>query len=493
MLNPSSVALTATRSAWSQVNGINYYRQTLTLGSRPTTEGRYLLQGTLSDNTQNVPNSIVTTDLALDPTRPLVYYIDNTPPAAQNIVPATGTVSSIPSFNADVVDPNLSNAPANTPGSGAQLDLGQNQIDAYKFLGSGAATSSSALTVTINTPKVGQAADHRGNVLPVGGELQVWENSTNTIVGVVTLGNTLTQNATISNNGTTTAGQLRLTMKAGYQTLTTGQTYRVFYTIPHFDSNDGMRKVAAIPVEPAIFPGSYASRITGQDRVGNINTTVSTVNIQMNDPPAGAITLSPSSASVHILSLTPNERTTVTSDPIPTLSGATVPAGTLITVSVTSPGVIVTPDANGVAADGHQIATTADGRISFVVRALDSSTRGVATITAAAGTASGSTTVNMVRPLLTLTKAADVTSRTPGQLITYTLSYQNTGNSEARNLLISDQIPAGTEYVPSSVRLNGVLQSDAVVFQSVSNRVRISLAALAQNASGTVTFQVRVQ
>lgn len=494
MLNNASVVLTATRSSWSQVNGINYYRQTLTLGSRPTTEGRYLLQGTLSDNTQNVPNSIVTSHLALDPASPLAYYVDNTAPVSQNIIPAEGVVTSIPSFNADIVDPDLGNAPANTRGSGAQLDLGQNQIDAYKFLGFGTASSTSALTVTINTPKSGQAADHRGNVFPVGAELQVWENSpSNSIVGVVTLGNSLTQNSTITNNGTTTAGQLRLTMKSGYQSLVNGQTYRVFYTIPHFDSNDGVRKVAAIPIEPAIYPGSYASRITAQDRVGNINTTVSTVNIQMNDPPSGTISFNPASYQVHILSAAPNERVTVTSEPIRTLSGATVPAGTLITVSATSPGVIVTPDANGVAADGHQIAATADGRISLVIRALDSTTRGTSNLTASAGTATGSTTVAMIRPLLTLAKSADVTRLSPGQVITYTLVYNNLGNSEARNVVISDQVPAGGEYVIQSVRLNGVLQNDAAVFQSLNNRIQVTVTSVPQDATGTLTFQVRVK
>lgn len=492
LINPFGAVLPmASQSAWSVIENLWQYTRTITLSSQPTTEGLYRLRGTLQDIADYNPNQTVTENLAGDALQPLYYYVDNTAPNAINIVPGGGLVSSIPSFNADIVDPNLSNAPANTPGSGAQLDLGQNQIDAYRFIGLGTPSSAASLTITVQAPKLGQAVDHQGNVLPVGAELQVWDSS-NTIVGIVGIGNSLMGNATVVNNGGS-PGQLQLTMKAPYQSLNTAQTYRVFYTIPHFDSNDGIQKVAAVPIQPAIFPGTYASRITGQDRVGNINTTVAIVNIEMNDPPAGTITLTPASSNVYIMGTAPNERTLITSSVILGQSLAPVPAGTLITVSVSSPGVIVEPDANGVAADGHQIAVAANGTISFTVRALDTTTRGASTVTASAGTASGTTTVNMVRPVVSITKSADVVSRDPGQVITYTLSYSNTGNSDASNVLLIDQIPNGTAYIANTIVLNGVPQSDVTAFQTVNNRVGVTLPVLAAGAAGNLTFQVRVQ
>ncbi len=47
---------------------------------------------------------------------------------------------------------------------------------------------------------------------------------------------------------------------------------------------------------------------------------------------------------------------------------------------------------------------------------------------------------------LTLDKIVDRATATPGSQLTYTLSYQNTGNQAATNVVISDPLPAGTTF-----------------------------------------------
>ncbi|MBU1956219.1 DUF11 domain-containing protein, partial [Patescibacteria group bacterium] len=86
-------------------------------------------------------------------------------------------------------------------------------------------------------------------------------------------------------------------------------------------------------------------------------------------------------------------------------------------------------------------------------------------------------------PNLTITKSAnpdDATILMPGDIITYTLSYKNTGNAQATNVIITDDIPAGTTYVSDS---GGVLASSTVSFE---------IGTLGANGSGEVSFQVKV-
>lgn len=449
----------------------------LTLG-----EGTYTLRTDMKDASLNTR-----TDTSYQ------FKIDNSPPVATNVLPGNGTVSSIPSFNADIIDPNLSDG---TPGTGASLNLTQNQIDPYKRLGSVTATSSNTLTVTlgaVDAPVGGQAVNHRGIPLAIGTGVQVWDNTNNAIVNLVTVGNSADSNASITGNSSNT-----LTLSVPGGNLVNGRSYTVYYQIPHFDSNDGVRKVAAIPTQTATASGLYASRITGVDMVGNVGTTVSTTSIQM-DPPVGSISLTPAANDVYILSPSPNERTTVTSNIIKGSSGTVVPDGTLVTVSLSGPGTLVEPDANGIAADGHQIATAAHGagagRIRFTVRANDANSLGVVTVNISVGAASGSTTVTMRRPILSITKVANKTSVVPGEEITYTLSYSNTGNSAAQNATLTDLLPAEVSFVPGSALLQGSPLADASVYSATpapSGRIRYNVGTVAVSGNGSLSFRVKV-
>ena len=91
-----------------------------------------------------------------------------------------------------------------------------------------------------------------------------------------------------------------------------------------------------------------------------------------------------------------------------------------------------------------------------------------------------------------------------GDTLTYTVAVQNTGQDGAAGTTFTDALPAGTVFVPGSIRLNGALVSDAAgddLGEFAGGRVAVRLGTgatagagglLAPGASATVSFQVTV-
>lgn len=94
-----------------------------------------------------------------------------------------------------------------------------------------------------------------------------------------------------------------------------------------------------------------------------------------------------------------------------------------------------------------------------------------------------------------VTKVADRLTAVPGDPITYNLSYSISGAGATSSFLLQDTVPAGTGYLPGTMRWNGVPLSDAAgddagTLVPVGNGVvEVDLGAVAAGASGTVTFQ----
>jgi uncharacterized repeat protein (TIGR01451 family) len=94
----------------------------------------------------------------------------------------------------------------------------------------------------------------------------------------------------------------------------------------------------------------------------------------------------------------------------------------------------------------------------------------------------------------------------PGDSLRYQINYSNMGNDSSIATIITDNIPAGTTFLPGSLRINGVTKTDAVGddqanYEIVNNRVvfRIGTGANATNggyiphgATGNVQFDVVV-
>jgi uncharacterized repeat protein (TIGR01451 family) len=105
--------------------------------------------------------------------------------------------------------------------------------------------------------------------------------------------------------------------------------------------------------------------------------------------------------------------------------------------------------------------------------------------------------VRTVGILVSLAKSVDRLSAAPGDVLTYTISYSAAGPGSATNFRLADAIPAGTTYLPGTLRLNGVPLTDlpaddAGTFDIAGNSVVVTLAAISGGDSGTMTFQVNV-
>ncbi len=96
---------------------------------------------------------------------------------------------------------------------------------------------------------------------------------------------------------------------------------------------------------------------------------------------------------------------------------------------------------------------------------------------------SDSVNVKVTAPIVTIAKTADVSTADPGDEITYTIYYKNTGTGEATDLYINDTIPTDTEYVSSSP-----------VYDEVNGLTYTwKIASLAAGADGTITLVVKVK
>lgn len=99
--------------------------------------------------------------------------------------------------------------------------------------------------------------------------------------------------------------------------------------------------------------------------------------------------------------------------------------------------------------------------------------------------------------------AIDATQSSPAaREVEYKLVYQNTGNTTATDVTVTDLLPAGLTYVAGSAKLAGVAQTDGVDADgykfvettpgSGKGTVTLTIPTLAPNTTGTLTFKVRV-
>jgi len=101
-----------------------------------------------------------------------------------------------------------------------------------------------------------------------------------------------------------------------------------------------------------------------------------------------------------------------------------------------------------------------------------------------------------VSPLaLTLEKSASLSSDKvyKGTTIEYKIDLKVTGRGVLENILVQDEIPKGTRYVPESLKLDGALAGD---FNGTA--ISVALNSITQNSESadpvhSITFDVRVQ
>jgi uncharacterized repeat protein (TIGR01451 family) len=79
--------------------------------------------------------------------------------------------------------------------------------------------------------------------------------------------------------------------------------------------------------------------------------------------------------------------------------------------------------------------------------------------------------------------------------VEYSLAYQNTGNTTATDVTITDVLPAGLTYVPGSATVNGTVLTDASdtdKYNFTGNVVTLVVPTVVANSGGVLKFKVRV-
>ncbi|MDA1853814.1 hypothetical protein PDJ89_14995 [Bacillus cereus] len=95
-------------------------------------------------------------------------------------------------------------------------------------------------------------------------------------------------------------------------------------------------------------------------------------------------------------------------------------------------------------------------------------------------------TTDVNTAILNPQKTATPETVTLGDIITYTISLQNTGTIPANNILVSDPIPTGTSFIQNSVTINNVSQPTA------NPETGIQIPTLSPSESATISFRVLV-
>jgi uncharacterized repeat protein (TIGR01451 family) len=118
-----------------------------------------------------------------------------------------------------------------------------------------------------------------------------------------------------------------------------------------------------------------------------------------------------------------------------------------------------------------------------------------------------STAISQYTPTFRLSKAStDINGGTfqPGDELRYQVNFQNAGNDASTATTVIDNIPAGTSFKPGSLRINGVVKTDAVgddeaEYDLTNDRVLFRLGTGANGTTGgevnpgingNVTFEV---
>ncbi|MGL5153253.1 MAG: DUF7507 domain-containing protein [Clostridium sp.] len=85
-----------------------------------------------------------------------------------------------------------------------------------------------------------------------------------------------------------------------------------------------------------------------------------------------------------------------------------------------------------------------------------------------------------------LSKSVDKGYAQVGDVLTYTVTMRNTGNTIANNVVLTDAIPSGTSFVNGSVTINGVASATS------NPAIGIPVGSINPNSSTVVTFKVTV-
>lgn len=383
------------------------------ISAAPTTEGTYYYKLTLPDGSRPSANST---------TAQFPFRLDKTAPIPLQVNPSDGEVTnSLPSFNAQIGDPLLADG---SPGSGPNMDPSRIQIFPFKNLGQAPAGSTTSLTATVYGLDA-IATDHVDKKFPIN--TAIWFSKI--LAGGVLEFPSTTGKITVNAGDVITA-----TVVSG-PALIPGTSYAIVYEIPNFPSNDGIDRIAAVPIQPAIKGGSYVVFLKLIDNSLNQGSYAACSSIY--EAAYGPFDLFPSRTSLYV-GLYPPHTSNYVSSPILTTEGNPIKVNTEVTV-LPDKGSYSPADSNGIPGDGHQVKADAAGKLNFGLQATGLAT-GLVKVRAVLGLASGTDqSVSFIQiPAYSMAWSADSLDITP-----FTPNPVFTGTSSALGNA-GDLVPNGT-------------------------------------------------
>lgn len=99
-------------------------------------------------------------------------------------------------------------------------------------------------------------------------------------------------------------------------------------------------------------------------------------------------------------------------------------------------------------------------------------------------------------PAVLLTMAQSDTYPSPGQVVTYTITYTCTSGASVSTVLITAPVPLNTTYLAGNTMVNGIPKTDQGGDDEVTvtgSAIAISLGTLPPGTTGTITYSVTVQ
>ncbi|MFD7212152.1 DUF11 domain-containing protein, partial [Bacillus cereus] len=361
---------------------------------------------------------------------------------------------------------------------GLQININSPNIQATKSVNKSVAAIGDILTYTVTIPNTG--------LLPANNAIFIdsLPNGTSFIPGTLTVDNVPQTNANPA------AGISLGTINNG-----TSRTVTFQATVVSLPSQNPISNTANITFQytpiagGTTFNGLATSNSAGtQINLADINGTKS-VNKLFTDI-GETLTYSIALANIGNIAAT----NVIYTDPIP--SGTTFIPGSVTVNGVTQAGA---NPANGISIGS--IAANSTTTISFQVFVpsipqtnpiLNSGTTTYQYIPVPNQPAvSGTDTTNIVstqvnNATVTMTKAVDKNFADIGDILTYTVSFTGTGNTNANNVIFTDVIPTGTTFVVNSVTIDGTTQVGA----NPANGVNIG--SIPTGTTKNVSFQVVV-
>lgn len=349
------------------------------------------------------------------------------------------------------------------------MDPSRTQVFPFKNLGTSTATLTNSFTANVYGIDA-KATDHVDKVIPL--------NTPVKLARLLAAGKYDFPSAegVITANGSPLD---KITVSVSSGSLAIGSSYGILYEIPNFPSNNGVDRIAAVPIQPAVKGGAYLVFLKLLDKSLNPGNFSSSSSIY--EAAYGTFHLTPDRISLYV-GLYPPHTAGYSSDQILTTEGTPIQANTAVTV-LTNRGSFTPVDFNGLAGDGHQIGADASGRLYFGLQATGLNT-GIANVRAVLGLASGTdSSVNFVQiPQFSAAFSAEelnITAATPNpKTVCTTSAIGSAGNlipdNTAVNVFADLGVLAPADFYPTEANHQVKTLSGVATFELSSSNAGIA-------------------